>query len=93
MVEGAMSLGANTNTMSRHIVPPAGSTGYSVPQLSKKMAFATIAAKLEVKPSDNEYEAIESSRWGNRDIYPVAHDKRVYGVYDFISYWVSGANI
>jgi len=30
-------------------------------------------------------------RWGNRDIYPVAHDKRVYGVYDFVAYWVSSA--
>jgi NCS1 family nucleobase:cation symporter-1 len=53
------------------------------------MAFATITAKLQVKPTDDEYEAIETTRWGNRDIYPVAHDKRVYGVYDFVSYWVN----
>lgn len=53
------------------------------------MAFASIAAKLEVKPTQDEYEAIETTRWGNRDIYPVAHDKRVYGVYDFVAYWVS----
>ena len=43
--------------------------------------------KLEVKPSNDEWEAIETNRWGNRDIYPVAHDKRTYGVYDFVSYW------
>jgi len=57
------------------------------------MSFATIAAKLQVKPTDDEYEAIETTRWGNRDIYPVAHDKRVYGVYDFISYWVSAVTL
>ncbi|KAF2832563.1 putative nicotinamide riboside transporter 1, partial [Ophiobolus disseminans] len=43
--------------------------------------------KLEVKPTDDEYEAIETSRWGNRDVYPIAHDKRTYGVYAFVSYW------
>jgi NCS1 family nucleobase:cation symporter-1 len=43
--------------------------------------------RLEVKPSDDEYEAIETSRWGNRDVYPVAHDKRTYGVYAYVSYW------
>jgi hypothetical protein len=53
------------------------------------MSFSTITAKLEVKPTDDEYEAIETTRWGNRDVYPVAHDKRVYGVYDYIAYWVS----
>jgi len=52
------------------------------------MSFATIAAKLQVKPTDDEYEAIETTRWGNRDIYPVAHNKRVCGVYDYIAYWV-----
>ncbi|KAK5118455.1 hypothetical protein LTR62_002969 [Meristemomyces frigidus] len=51
------------------------------------MAFANIAHKLEVKPKDDEFEAIDTSRWGNRDVYPVAHDKRVYGVYDYVSYW------
>jgi NCS1 family nucleobase:cation symporter-1 len=53
------------------------------------MWLAKIAAKLEVKPTDDEYEAIKTTRWGNRDVYPVAHDKRVYGVYDYIAYWVS----
>jgi hypothetical protein len=43
--------------------------------------------KLEVKPNDDEYEAIETSRWGNRDVYPVAHDKRTYGIYAYVSYW------
>lgn len=56
------------------------------------MAFASIATKLEVKPTEDEYEAIETTRWGNRDIYPVAHDKRVYGVYDFVAYWVSSVS-
>jgi NCS1 family nucleobase:cation symporter-1 len=57
--------------------------------IPKKMSLAKIAAKLEVKPTDDEYEAIKTTRWGNRDVYPVAHDKRVYGVYDYIAYWVS----
>lgn len=26
-------------------------------------------------------------RWGNRDVYPIPHDKRTYGVYAFVSYW------
>jgi NCS1 family nucleobase:cation symporter-1 len=43
--------------------------------------------RLEVKPNDDEYETIETSRWGNRDVYPVAHDKRTYGVYAYVSYW------
>lgn len=43
--------------------------------------------QLEVKPTDDEYEAIETTRWGNRDVYPIPHDKRVYGVYAFASYW------
>ncbi|KAK3072951.1 hypothetical protein LTR53_005862 [Teratosphaeriaceae sp. CCFEE 6253] len=51
------------------------------------MGVAALARKLEVKPTDDEYETIETSRWGNRDIYPVAHDKRTYSVYDFVSYW------
>ena len=53
------------------------------------MSLAAITAKLQVKPTDDEYEAIETTRWGNRDIYPVAHDKRVYGIYDYVAYWVS----
>lgn len=51
------------------------------------MGASDLLRKLEVKPTDDEYEAIETSRWGNRDVYPVPHDKRVYGVYDFVSYW------
>jgi len=42
---------------------------------------------LEVAPNDDEYESIATSRWGNRDVYPVAHDKRTYGVYAYVSYW------
>jgi hypothetical protein len=30
------------------------------------MSLAKIAAKLEVKPTDDEYEAIKTTRWGNR---------------------------
>jgi cytosine/uracil/thiamine/allantoin permease len=82
--------------MSQHIVPDPPSPriiGYSFSTALKKMPFATITAKLQVKPTDDEYEAIETTRWGNRDIYPVAHDKRVYSVYDFIAYWVSSVAI
>jgi cytosine/uracil/thiamine/allantoin permease len=43
--------------------------------------------RLEVEPKDDEYEAIETSRWGNRDVYPIAHDKRTYGIYAYVSYW------
>jgi len=51
------------------------------------MSFSRILKRLEVKPTDDEYEKIETSRWGNRDIYPVPHDKRTFGVYAFVSYW------
>ncbi|EPE36531.1 hypothetical protein GLAREA_08694 [Glarea lozoyensis ATCC 20868] len=51
------------------------------------MALSRFMQKLEVKPTDDEYESITTSRWGNRDVYPVAHDKRTYGVYAFVSYW------
>lgn len=52
-----------------------------------KMTFSTLLQRLEVKPTDDEFESLETSRWGNRDVYPVAHDKRTYGVYAFVSYW------
>jgi hypothetical protein len=48
---------------------------------------ADLLKRLEVKPTDDEYETIETSRWGNRDVYPIAHDKRTYGVYAYVSYW------
>lgn len=51
------------------------------------MGISSLARKLEVKPTDDEYEAIQTSRWGNRDVYPIPHDKRVYGIYDFVAYW------
>jgi nucleobase:cation symporter-1, NCS1 family len=51
------------------------------------MAVSGFLKKLEIKPTDDEYEAIETNRWGNRDIYPIPHDKRTYGVYAFVSYW------
>lgn len=51
------------------------------------MSVARLLKKLEVKPSDDEYEAIETSRWGNRDVYPIPHDKRTYGWSAFYAYW------
>jgi cytosine/uracil/thiamine/allantoin permease len=56
-------------------------------QLRTMGGVSGLLKRLEVKPSDDEYEAIETSRWGNRDVYPVAHDKRTYGVYAYVSYW------
>lgn len=49
--------------------------------------MAAFLKKLEVKPTEDEYESIETTRWGNKDVYPIPHDKRVYGVYAFASYW------
>jgi NCS1 family nucleobase:cation symporter-1 len=43
--------------------------------------------KLEVKPTEDEFESFETSRWGNKDVYPIPHDKRIYSVYAFVSYW------
>jgi nucleobase:cation symporter-1, NCS1 family len=43
--------------------------------------------KLEVKPTDDEYESIATSRWGNKDVYPIPHDKRTYGWLAFWAYW------
>ncbi|KAI0020991.1 permease for cytosine/purines, uracil, thiamine, allantoin-domain-containing protein [Xylariomycetidae sp. FL0641] len=51
------------------------------------MTSAEILKKLEVRPTDDEFEAIETSRWGNRDVYPIAHDKRTYGWLAFYAYW------
>ncbi|PQE13795.1 uracil permease protein [Rutstroemia sp. NJR-2017a BVV2] len=51
------------------------------------MSASRFLKKIEVKPTDDEYEVIETSRWGNRDIYPIPHDKRTYGTYAFVSYW------
>ena len=48
---------------------------------------SALLKRLEVKPTDDDYETIETSRWGNRDVYPIAHDKRTYGVYAYVSYW------
>ncbi|KAH9897471.1 permease for cytosine/purines, uracil, thiamine, allantoin-domain-containing protein [Xylariomycetidae sp. FL2044] len=42
---------------------------------------------LEVKPTDDEFEAIATSRWGNKDVYPIPHDKRTYGWLAFYAYW------
>ncbi|RDW95060.1 hypothetical protein BP5796_00823 [Coleophoma crateriformis] len=49
--------------------------------------FEDFMKKLEVKPTDDEYEAISTSRWGNKDVYPIAHDKRTYDVLAFYAYW------
>lgn len=57
------------------------------PNSAAKMTFSSVLKRIEVKPTDDEYETIETSRWGNRDIYPIAHDKRTYGVYAYVSYW------
>jgi NCS1 family nucleobase:cation symporter-1 len=48
---------------------------------------SALLKRLEVEPTDDEYEAIKTSRWGNRDVYPIAHDKRTYGVYAYVGYW------
>ncbi|KAL3422838.1 NCS1 nucleoside transporter [Phlyctema vagabunda] len=51
------------------------------------MVLSSILTRLEVNPTDDEFESIDTTRWGNRDIYPIPHDKRTYGVYAFVSYW------
>lgn len=51
------------------------------------MNFKSLARRLEVKPTDDEYEALATTRWGNKDVYPVPHDKRTYGWLAFWAYW------
>ncbi|KAI1846696.1 hypothetical protein JX265_009001 [Neoarthrinium moseri] len=51
------------------------------------MGASKLLKRLEVKPTDDEYEAIETSRWGNKDVYPIPHDKRTYGWLSFYAYW------
>lgn len=46
-----------------------------------------LARRLQVQPTDDEFEALATTRWGNRDVYPVSHDKRTYGVLAFYAYW------
>jgi hypothetical protein len=48
------------------------------------MSFKAFLKKLEVKPIDDEYESLETTRWGNRDTYPIPHDKRTYG---WLAFW------
>lgn len=57
----------------------------SPPLLS--MALRNLFAKLEVKPTDDEFESIETTRWGNKDVYPIPHDKRTYSWLAFYAYW------
>ncbi|KAK9415281.1 hypothetical protein SUNI508_02129 [Seiridium unicorne] len=51
------------------------------------MGASDLLKKLEVKPTDDEYESIETSRWGNKDVYPIPQDKRTYGWLSFYAYW------
>jgi len=51
------------------------------------MGFRELLTRLEVKPTDDEYESIATSRWGNKDVYPVPRDKRTYGWLSFYAYW------
>lgn len=51
------------------------------------MGFHTLVTKLEVKPTDDEFEALETTRWANKDVYPIPHDKRTYGWVAFYAYW------
>ncbi|KAI1491833.1 permease for cytosine/purines, uracil, thiamine, allantoin-domain-containing protein [Biscogniauxia mediterranea] len=51
------------------------------------MGIRQLVKKLEVKPTDDEFESIETSRWGNKDVYPIPHDKRTYGWLAFYAYW------
>lgn len=51
------------------------------------MGLRTLLKKLEVKPTDDEFEAMPTTRWGNKDVYPIPHDKRTYGVLAFYAYW------
>ncbi|KAF2166677.1 hypothetical protein M409DRAFT_66647 [Zasmidium cellare ATCC 36951] len=43
------------------------------------MGLRSLIGKLEVKPTDDEFEALETTRWGNKDVYPIPRDKRTYG--------------
>lgn len=47
------------------------------------MGASELLKKLEVKPTDDEYESIDTSRWGNKDVYPIPHDKRTYSWLSF----------
>lgn len=32
-------------------------------------SFSRLLKRLEVKPTDDEYESIATTRWGNKDVY------------------------
>ncbi|KAK8056219.1 hypothetical protein PG993_001446 [Apiospora rasikravindrae] len=51
------------------------------------MGIRGLLEKLEVKPTDDDYESIVTSRWGNKDVYPIPRDKRTYGWLSFYAYW------
>jgi NCS1 family nucleobase:cation symporter-1 len=51
------------------------------------MGVSDLVRKLEVKPTDDEYETIATTRWGNKDVYPIPHDKRTFGWLSFYAYW------
>lgn len=51
------------------------------------MDVKELSKKLEVRLADDEYESIETSRWGNKDVYPIPKAKRTYGWLSFYAYW------
>ncbi|KAK7907982.1 hypothetical protein PG985_015285 [Apiospora marii] len=51
------------------------------------MGVQALLKRLEVRPADDEYESIATSRWGNKDVYPIPKDKRTYGWLSFYAYW------
>jgi NCS1 family nucleobase:cation symporter-1 len=56
-------------------------------RLCVEMALRNFLNNLEVKPTDDEFESIETTRWGNKDVYPIPHDKRTYTWLAFYAYW------
>lgn len=44
---------------------------------------------LEVKHNQEKYSAQGTNRWGNRDIYPILEEKRIWNAWAFFIYWAT----
>jgi nucleobase:cation symporter-1, NCS1 family len=57
--------------------------------MPSKFSPSAIAKFLEVRQRDEAYSEQGTTRWGNRDIYPIIPSERTYGPMAFFAYWLT----
>jgi NCS1 family nucleobase:cation symporter-1 len=54
------------------------------------MGFASkLAKKLEVKHGLEQYAEQGTTKWGNRDIYPIIPERRTFTAWAYFTYWAT----